>query len=140
MIQIPDLKWVVRSAWVVAAPAWFLWLAYEDRNLSTVIGMSAVICAAFGLTWFSKWRGGKLAGRRRWLLESMGIGLLAGTLVAPVAVLLILLKISLHSHGTPDFTTSDIAEVMNRLPVWALAGILCGEALGLLGATFARTD
>jgi hypothetical protein len=68
----------------------------------------------------------------------MGVGLLTGTLVAPVAVLLILIKISLHSHGTPDFTSGDIGAVMNRTPVWALAGVLSGEALGLLGVAFSH--
>lgn len=140
MIRIPDLRWTARSAWVVTGLAWFVWLAYEDRSLGTVIGLSAVICLAFALTAVERWRGGKKAERRRWLLESMGIGLVTGALVAPVAVVLILIKISLHSHGTPDFTTGDIAEVMNRLPVWSLAGTLCGEALGLLGAMLGRMD
>jgi hypothetical protein len=139
-MRIPDLRWAVRSTWVVTALVWFVWLAYEDRSLGTVIGLSAVICIAFALSAVSRWRGGKAAERRRWLLESMGIGLLTGALVAPVAVLLILIKISLHSHGTPDFTTSDIAQVMNRLPVWSLAGTLCGEALGLLGARFSQKE
>jgi len=140
VIRIPDLRWVVRFAWAVAAPAWFVWLAFEDRNLNTVMGLSAVVCVAFALTGVARWRGGKLTDRRRWLLESMGVGLLTGALVAPVAVLLILVKISLHSDGTPEFTSGDIGAVMNRAPVWALAGVLSGEALGLIGVTFSRTE
>lgn len=138
MIRIPDLRWVVRLAWAIAGLAWFIWLGYEDRSLGTVMGLSAIVCVALCLTWVAKWRGRRQAERRRWLLESMGFGLLTGGMVAPVAVLLILIKISLHAHGTPDFTTGDIAEVIHRLPVWALAGILCGEAMGLLGAIFSR--
>jgi hypothetical protein len=140
VIRVPDLRWVVRFAWVVAAPAWLVWLAYEDRDLGTVMGMSALVCVAFALTAVARWRAGKLVERRRWLLESMGIGLLSGLLVAPVAALLILVKISLHSHGTPDFTSGDIADVMNRVAVWALAGVLIGEGLGLIGVTFSRTE
>jgi ABC-type thiamin/hydroxymethylpyrimidine transport system permease subunit len=140
VIRIPDLRWVVRFAWALAAPAWFVWLAYEDRSLNPVMWLSAIVCVAFALAGIARWRGGKLADRRRWLLELMGIGLLTGALVAPVAVLLILVKISLHSHGTPDFTAGDIAAVMNRAPVWALAGVLSGEALGLIGVTFSRVE
>ncbi|HLC05203.1 MAG TPA: hypothetical protein VJK02_19385 [Anaerolineales bacterium] len=140
MIRIPDLRWVVRYAWMIAAPTAFFWIAYEDRSPSTVMGLSAIVCAAFAVTAIARWRGGILAERRRWLLETMGVGLATGALVAPVAVVLILVKISLHSHGTPDFTTSDIAQVMNRLPVWALAGVLCGEALGLIGVAFSRPE
>jgi hypothetical protein len=140
MIRIPDLRWAVRFGWAVAAPALFVWLAYEDRDLNVVMGLSAIVCLAGALTWTSKRRSGRTAERRRWLLESMAIGVLAGGMVAPVAVLLILIKISLHSHGTPDFTMSDIAEIVNRLPTWALAGVLCGEALGLLGVSFGRNE
>jgi hypothetical protein len=140
VIRIPDLRWVARFAWALTAPAWFVWLAYEDRNLGTVMGLSAAMCVAFALTGVARWRGGKLTDRRRCLLESMGIGLLAGALVAPVAVVLILVKISLHSHGTPDFTSADVGAVMNRAPVWALAGVLSGEALGLIGVSFSHTE
>lgn len=140
MIRIPDLRWVVRFAWAFAAPVWFVWLAYEDRDLGTVMGLSAVICIAFALTAVARWRGGRLTDRRRWLLESMGFGLLTGALVAPVAVVLILVKISLHSHGTPDFSSADIGAVVNRTPIWALAGVLSGEALGLIGATLSHTE
>lgn len=140
MIRIPDLRWVVRAAWAVAAPAWAVWIAYEDRSLSAVMGLSAIVCAAFAVTAIARWRGGKLTERRRWLLESLGIGLVTGAMVAPGAAVLILMKISLHSHATPDFTSSDIAEVMSRLPVWALAGVLGGEALGLIGAGLSRPE
>lgn len=140
MIRIPELRWVGRFVWAIAGVAWFVWLGYEDRGLSTVMSLSAVLCLALSLTWVARGRSGKKVGRRRWLLESMGIGLLVGALVPPVAVLLILVKISLHAHGTPDFTSGDVGEVIRRLPVWMLAGVLCGEALGLLGAIFGRLE
>jgi hypothetical protein len=140
MIRIPDLRWVVRFAWAFAVPAWFVWLAYEDRDLSTLMGLSAVICVAFALTGVARWRGRRLTDRRRWLLESMGFGLLTGALVAPVAVILMLVKISLHSHGMPDFSSADIGAVVNRTPIWAMAGVLSGEALGLIGAILGHTE
>jgi hypothetical protein len=138
VILVPDLRWVARFGWVIAAPACLVWFDLEDRGLAVVMGLSAVVCLAFALSGIARWRGGKQIERRRWLLESMGTGLLWGALVAPVAVLLILIKISLHSHGTPDFTTGDINQVMARLPVWALAGVLAGEAMGLIGAALGR--
>lgn len=140
MIRVPDLRWPVRFAWATTGLGWFIWLAYEDRSLSTVMAIAAMVCLAFALTWVSRWRGGKQTERRRWLLESMGIGLLTGALTAPAAIVLILIKTSLHAHGTPDFTAGDIAGVAQRLPVWALAGVLIGEALGLLGATLSRGE
>jgi hypothetical protein len=140
VISIPELRWVARLAWVVAAPAWFVWLASDDRGVGAIMAVAAIVCVAFALSGIARWRGGKGVGRRRWLLESMAVGLLTGGLVPPVAVLLILIKISLHSQGTPGFTLGDIGGILNRLPVWALAGVLTGEAMGLIGAALGRGE
>ena len=140
MIRIPDLRWVVRLVWVVVAPAWFVWIALEDRTLAPVMLLAALISSAFAITGLARWRSGTRVERRRWLLESTGVGLAAGALVAPAAILLILIKISIHAHGTPDFSPTDIGAVIRRFPVWMLAGTLCGEALGLALVVAARRE
>ena len=140
MIRIPDLRWIVRLVWVVVAPAWFVWIAVEDRTLGPVMLLAALVSSAFAITGLARWRSGSPVERRRWLLESTGVGLAAGALVAPIAILLILIKISIHAHGTPDFSPTDIGAVMGRMPVWMLAGMLCGEALGLAIGAAARRE
>ena len=140
MIRIPELRWVVRLVWVVVAPVWFVWIAVEDRRLGPVLLLAALVSSAFAITGLARWRSGRLVGRRRWLVESTGVGLIAGAMVAPIAILLILIKISIHAHGTPDFSLTDIGSVLEREPVWMLAGMLCGEALGLATAAAAQPE
>ena len=140
MIRIPDLRWVVRFVWVVVAPTWFVWIAVEDRTLGPVMLLAALVGSAFAITGLARWRSGSRVERRRWLLESTGVGVAAGASVAPIAILLILIKTSIHAHGTPDFSPTDIGAVMGRMPVWMLAGALCGEALGLAMVAAARSE
>ncbi|OGO71579.1 MAG: hypothetical protein A2Z37_01290 [Chloroflexi bacterium RBG_19FT_COMBO_62_14] len=140
MIRIPELRWVVRLVWVVVGPAWFVWIAVEERTLGPVMLLAALVSSAFAITGLARWRSGSRVERRRWLLESTGVGLAAGASVAPIASLLILIKISIHAHGTPDFDLTDIGAVMGRMPVWMLVGALCGEALGLAIVAAARRE
>jgi hypothetical protein len=42
------------------------------------------------------------------------------------------LKTGLHAHGH-EFTRAEIAWVLGRTPLWALAGLFAGLGVGLLG-------
>jgi hypothetical protein len=70
------------------------------------------------------------------IISHIIIGTLSGAAVSPLTLLLMAFKSGLHAHGQPDFTLSQMAAVLARTPVWALAGFLMG--LGIAVACLAR--
>jgi uncharacterized membrane protein len=72
-----------------------------------------------------------------WL--TVGVGALSGLLVPITTVILMLVKISLHYHGVTDFSINDINAVLVRTPIWVVAGLLIGSALGLI-STIKRSN
>jgi hypothetical protein len=65
-------------------------------------------------------------------LASLGLyGLAAGALAPALSAALMVVKISLHSHATPDFSLEEVMGLLWRAPVWAGAGLLAGLGLGL---------
>ena len=126
------MKWVRRAAWAVAGIVWILWLGYEDRNLTSLIVVAVLLAFALGVEGLNRWTQSRPTIGMIWLIRSIIIGALAGAAVGPIAVLLALIKISLHSHATLDFSFEDIrALVRNSLP-WIAAGSLFGAAVGFL--------
>jgi hypothetical protein len=57
--------------------------------------------------------------------------------VTPLAVVLMLMKLSLHTHPYPDLLPVDLTAVLGRTPVWALAGLAVGLGAGLAAMAFA---
>ena len=77
-----------------------VWLAVEENNETGVLLISGLIC-----TWGGVWLLYKTetVGRHmifRYILVGGG----AGLLLAPLAILLMAIKTSIHGHGSPDFT------------------------------------
>lgn len=60
------------------------------------------------------------------------LGFIGGMTVAPLAVVLMTIKVSLHSHPIPDFNAADVRAVLGRIPAWCLAGMLAGVGVELL--------
>lgn len=130
--MMPSTKWPRRLLWGLAGMGWLFWFGYEDRGLSVVLVLSALACAGYGWTLLAGWLGGhELAAGSVWR-RSILAGGIAGLLVSPLAVMMMLVKISIHSHGVPDFTTADLWAVLTRTPVWGLVGVLIGGASALL--------
>lgn len=124
--SVARLKWI---AWVLSGTVWFFWLGFEDRDTRSVLLLAALLLGAGILSLLLR---SPAAAERSWLLQGAGYGLLAGLALAPLAVLLILLKIGLHAHPIPDFQPSEIQNLLSRIPGWAFSGLLLGSGLGLL--------
>jgi hypothetical protein len=128
-------EWWVRAAWMVAFVLWFIWVGLEDRSTSTVLIMSAAPLLAAWLTLYMrrvKRLPGPGAGRFAAILL---LGLVAGLLVTPTAVVLMAVKIALHNHALPEFTRVDVTRVLSSTPAWALGALMLGAAGALLDHT-----
>jgi hypothetical protein len=124
--------WIVRGLWAVAGLAWFVWLGYEDVGLDVVLLLSGWISLAYVITLWQRWSDSAQLDQGQYLVRAGIAGLVGGATVPPLADILMLVKVSLHSHAVPDFTARDLGAVLGRTPVWALAGLAAGLALGLV--------
>jgi hypothetical protein len=126
------MKWLRRSVWFLTGLIGLLWLGYEDRGLETLIALSALIAFAIALEVLSRWSHRKPTKPTLWLLRSIIIGAVGGALMGPIAVMLALIKISLHHHLTPDFELVSLRFLVGQSLTWIAAGALFGAAGGFL--------
>ncbi|OGO17391.1 MAG: hypothetical protein A2Z14_04255 [Chloroflexi bacterium RBG_16_48_8] len=126
------MKWLRRIVWGITGIVWFLWLGYEDRSLTSVIAVAALIAFALGLEVLAKWTQKRPVKPTLWLLRCILIGAFAGAIVGPIIVVLAVGKISLHHHPTPDFELAGMRMLMGKSLTWIAAGALFGAAGGFL--------
>jgi hypothetical protein len=118
----------VRVAYIILGALTLLWLPLEETG---VRNPQALALAAGVLVGVSLWvRRLQAASGSHWL-RSVGIGGLAGLVTAPLAVFLMIFKSGLHSHGFPEYSTSQILDVLGRTPLWTAAGSVAGLLAGL---------
>jgi hypothetical protein len=122
-----------RFVWGIAGLGWFLWIGYEDRDLTPIFILAAVISLAIGLELRIRWGLNPNRSRAENFIRLMTVGAFSGAIVAPIAILLALLKTSLHQHPLTDFSTDDLELMVRHVPFWALAGLLLGTGGSILG-------
>ncbi len=130
MIQPPDFTMLRRLAWGLAGLLGFFWIAYEDQGLTALSFVAAAIAFASGLTVLNRWVGSEKRPRRKWLLSTASVGLIAGVAVGPLTALLMLVKLGLHAHPDADFGPDQFVLALSRTLYWAGLGVLIGLALG----------
>ena len=130
MIQAPDFTLLRRVAWGLAGLLGFFWIAYEDQGLTALSFVAAAIAFASGLTVLHRWVGSEKLSRRKWLLSTASVGLIAGAAVGPLTALLMLVKLGLHAHPDADFGPDQFVQALSRTLYWAGLGLLIGLALG----------
>jgi hypothetical protein len=109
----------------------FLWLGVEDTHTLPValLGSAAALCAV--LMWVAS-QGGFQA-----LSGSPAVGLvlmggLVGALAALTTTVLMFVKTAWHSHIALDYPPLMMLAMLERAPVWALAGVFVGAAAAAL--------
>jgi len=126
------MKWLRRLALCVMAIGLFFWLGFEDRSLSSIIVVAALVAFALGLEGLGRWTEKRPVAGTVWLLRSVLIGIIAGAMVGPIAALLALVKISLHRHAMQEFDLSSMRMILGQSLTWIAAGGLFGAAGGFL--------
>jgi hypothetical protein len=132
-MRFPVLSWPVRLAWLVTGLMWFVWLGVEDRSVIVVLLLGTAISFSAALTGLDRWGSGRRLSEAQWWTRWIAFGLSVAAGIGPLALLLMTVKVSLHSHGLPDFNLGHVEQLLRLWPVWGLGALLCGLGLGALG-------
>jgi hypothetical protein len=115
--------------------AWFVWIGVEDRGLFAVLLLSAASLSVLILAIQPKIRTRLPRSGMARSATILSVGLVAGLLVTPTAILLMAVKTSLHGHVPPDFNRADLLHVLGSTPAWALGSLLLAAAAALYDRT-----
>jgi len=118
----PAQRWLRWSGFLIGGIILF-WLPIEDLNLTTVVILAAPVCFWLMMVCAVKKR---IPSR----FYAWG-GLFAGLMVGPMAFIFMVFKIGLHHHLTPDFTLTELLQLLRVSPVWGLSGFMAGLGMYL---------
>ncbi len=125
-----------RVTLAVAGAFWFIWLGVEDPGVITVLLLAMILILPAAIYVFYRRISRMRAPGSRRFLAIIAMGFFGGLLIAPLAILLMAVKTSLHSHIYPDFTRADVILVLESAPAWTLAALLLAAA----GALYDRAQ
>lgn len=104
------------------------WLPLEDSSEAWVLALASLITGLLAAGMFLK-----LSHEHRppgWFLPILGV--LAGSLVGILAVLLMAIKTGLHGHPVADYTPDQIQNTLSSTALWMIIGGLVGSGIELL--------
>jgi hypothetical protein len=130
MVKIPRFPTSLAVITLIYGMFTFMWLSAEDSVwLVSVLGaMMSVLSVLHGVFRLKR----RTYPARLWVPGLILLGALSGAGSVVGTVILMVMKTSLHSHVFPDYPFPLIAGIVERVPVWTLAGALIGLALALL--------
>ena len=109
-----------------------LWLSLEDNGTLSVALLGTGAAALFTIIALLNRIGGYVLPMRFWFTGLIGLGAAIGALSTLTTTLLMFFKTSWHNHGFPDYPPAMMLAMLQRLPVWMLAGALIGLAIALI--------
>jgi len=124
----PPVKKAVRlgrALFLLALALALAWLTVEEN--------SRFGAAVFGVPW-AVW----IAGRIRFPRAGPVVGVIlrsmvGGACLGPLAMVLMLLKVALHSHVNPDYQLEDLVAMLAWTPIGAALGGMVGAGVALIG-------
>ena len=136
MMKMPLARRLVLIATALDAVAILFWAGLEDTTIAPAAALGAITAAlAFGHALLARSRSrGFSTGE--WFVWMIFGGAGTGMSAALAAILLMAIKVSLHSHTYPDYSPTAVVGLFVRAPQWGLAGLLIGLGLALI--SFAR--
>ena len=97
-----------------------IWLPIEEGSELGVLLISGAICI-WSAIWILRV---PVKNDKQLLLRHAIVGVGAGLLLAPMAIILMALRTGIHGHGTPDFTVGQMQDILSRMPYFVLSGFL----------------
>jgi hypothetical protein len=120
---------ILRLAGFLTGAAILVWIPFEDTTAFWVSAFAIAICTLVGAGLFANRR---ILGSWKQPARGAIVGALAGLAVAPLAIGLMAFKSGIHGHGFPDFSPTQMQEVINLLPYFTVAGLVCGLGVAFL--------
>ena len=117
-----------RGALLLTGLAILLWSGLEDSDAAAVTALGGLSAISLTLLLMARLS----AGRRVKSGHTALAGALAGALASLCAAALMLFKNLRHAHIFPDYPAEMLLAVLERLPIWTIAGSLAGLGIGLL--------
>jgi len=122
-------KQYLRVASISLGLIMLLWLPFEDTSIFWAIAFTTAITGLITIHYLIKYR---KAANHWWFYPLTG--LLFGLMITPMALLLMAIKSGVHGHGFPDYTPTQVRQILQLTPVWILAGLVTGSAAGLVSS------
>lgn len=120
-----------RAALLLIGLAILLWSGLEDKDVAAVVMLGALSSTTLTLWLLSR----IYAGLTDKPIAMALAGALAGALASLCTAALMLFKNLRHAHVFPDYPAEMLLAVLERLPLWSIAGALAGLGIGLLLAS-----
>jgi len=129
MIVVPTrrLRWLSLIYGVVI----LLWLSREDNDVAGVAGLGCGLTVLLLVHSATGRLGGRPIPSTYVLIGAVVLGLLAGLGTAVITTGLMVFKNALHAHLYLDYPPHIVLGILQRAPVWGLAGGLMGLGMAL---------
>lgn len=123
------------SRWVaiVTGAAVFIWLRLEDNDPFFAVVLGALVSVVWAALWLLGRWGGKMVAKRTVLVLAPALGAASGLGAALSTTLLMFFKNASHAHLYPDFPIEVMAAILQRAPLWFVAGALAGLGTACIG-------
>lgn len=135
-MRFPERIYGFRWLLILWAVVTFVWLSREDSEVLGVVILgvwgTVLICGS----WVLNRIGGKTVSLLTALLSMALIGAIMGITASLLTAGLMFFKNVRHAHIFPDYPFELIGAMLQRAPMWGLAGGLFGVAIGLLWIAF----
>jgi hypothetical protein len=131
MIEIPRIRSGVRLLMLAYGALLLFWMSLEDQTTLPVVILGSGLALLMVVGVVLSRLGGVTLRMRQWLLLLPSAGAVAGALAAVMTACLMFFKTAWHAHPFPDYPPQMMLAMLERVPAWALAGLLVGVA-GLL--------
>ena len=117
-----------------------VWLSLEDNGTLSVALLGTGATMLYTSIWLLRRIGGQVLPLRLWLPGLILCGGIVGALSTLTTTVLMFFKTGWHGHIFPDYPPPMLLAMLQRLPVWMLAGALLGLALALIKLSLAPPD
>lgn len=121
------LRWVT----LVWGAAILVWLSLEDSSPVPAAILAAGVSLLLISTQMLRWKKLNTVNAGYIFPIAALFGALSGASAAITTALLMLLKTGMHAHGVPDYAFAQMLGMIERAPVWALAGALLAIGVAL---------
>jgi len=132
MFKVPKptnkLRWVV----IIYAIFVLVWSGREHTGVMPITLVSFGMVVLTMIVWVSNRFSGRTLSVRSGAIASVLIGGIIGGGTSVVTASMMMFVNFRHAHLNPDFPPELVGAILQRLPIWALAGGLMGLALVLL--------